>query len=388
MLKKRRWQLVISCLFTAIVTALIIFGTEIFLIKGATGSTFDTLRFLRAMHLLKTQYNGEINYHQLWDGAINGMVESVGDPYTVYLNQEDFKKITEVTEGSFGGIGIVFGKRGDDYVVISALPDNPGAAAGIKSGDIIVAIDKESTRDLNMEKIAHKIRGNVDTSVELEIKDKSGSVRTVSLVRKEIKISSVGGQLDTDSKIGYIRIVSFNERTGKDFAEKYYELEKQGMKALVLDLRGNPGGILGSCIEVAQMLVPKGPIVSIEYSNGSKQVEYSSLAKLKYPLAVLIDNGSASASEIVAGAIKDSSAGKLFGVKTFGKGSVQSIFSLYGDTAVKVTVAKYYTPAGISINGIGITPDVEVELKDTDIVDKQFLCAKEYLVKELEKMDQ
>lgn len=387
MLKKRRWQLIISCSFTAMLTALIIFGTEIFLIKGATGSTFDTLRFLRAMNLLKTQYNGEINPHKLWDGAINGMVESVGDPYTVYLNQEDFRKITEVTEGSFGGIGIVFGKRGDDYVVISALPDNPGAVAGIKSGDIILAVDKEPTRELNMEKIAHKIRGNVDTSVELEIKDKSGSVRTVSLVRKEIKISSVGGQLDPDSKIGYIRIVSFNERTGKDFAEKYYELEKQGMKALILDLRGNPGGILGSCIEVAQMLVPKGPIVSIEYSNGSKQVEYSSLEKVKYPLAVLIDNGSASASEIVSGAIKDSSAGKLFGVKTFGKGSVQSIFSLYSGTAVKVTVAKYYTPAGISINGVGITPDVEVELKDTDTVDKQFLRAKEYLVEELEKTD-
>lgn len=384
MFGKRRWQLAACCLLTAVLTTAAIVGTEAVLLNRLTGSVSESVRFLRTMKLLKRNYNGEVDNHQLFDGAIKGMVESVGDPYTVYLNKKDFQQLSEMTVGSFGGIGIVFGKRGNDYVVISALEDNPGAKAGIKSGDVITAIDDKSTREMNMEQVANKIRGKYGTTVTLELKDKEGKLRKVNVVRAEIKNPSVAGQMLANTKIGYIRIAMFNENTGDDFAKKYAELEKQGMQALVLDLRENPGGILNAGVDVAKMLVPKGPIVSVIDKNGNKFEETSSLEKVKYPLAVLVDHGSASASEIVAGAIKDTKSGKLFGVKTFGKGSVQSVYRLDNNTAVKITVAKYYTPSGVSIHNVGIEPDVKVELPDDATIDVQLKAAEDYLLQQLQ----
>lgn len=384
MFGKRRWQLTACCLLTAVLTTAAIVGTEAVLLNRLTGSVSESVRFLRTMKLLKRNYNGEVDNHQLFDGALKGMVESVGDPYTVYLNKKDFQQLSEMTVGSFDGIGIVFGKRGNDYVVISALEDNPGAKAGIKSGDIITAIDDKSTREMNMEQVANKIRGKYGTTVTLELKDKEGKLRKVNVVRAEIKNPSVAGQMLANTKIGYIRIAIFNENTGDDFAKKYAELEKQGMQALVLDLRENPGGILDAGVDVARMLVPKGPIVSVIDKNGNKFEETSSLEKVKYPLAVLVDHGSASASEIVAGAIKDTKSGKLFGVKTFGKGSVQSVYRLDNNTAVKITVAKYYTPSGVSIHNVGIEPDVKVELPDDATVDVQLKAAEDYLLQQLQ----
>ena len=384
MLKNKKWQIAVCCLATALLTTVAVVGTEAVLLNRLTGSASESVRFLRTMNLLKHNYNGEIENHQLFDGAIKGMVEAVGDPYTVYLNQKDYQQLSEMTGGTFGGIGIVFGKRGNDYVVISALPDNPGAQAGIKSGDIITAVDDTPTRDMNMEQVANKIRGKQGTEVVLELQDKDGKLRKVRVVRKEIKNPSVGGQLLPDTKIGYIRIAVFNENTGDDFAKKYKELEEQGMQALILDLRGNPGGIFDAGVQVAGMLVPKGPIVSMVDKDGNKYEETSSLEKVKYPLAVLVDHGSASAAEIVAGAIKDTKSGKLFGVKTFGKGSVQSVYRLDGSTAVKITVAKYYTPSGVSIHNVGIEPDVKVELPENATVDVQLQAAKNYLQEKLQ----
>lgn len=379
MFSKKAWQLAACCVATAIVTTVTIVGVEGALLQKLTGSASESVRFLRTMHLLKNNYNGEVDNHTLFDGAIKGMVESVGDPYTVYLNRKDYKQLSEMTNGTFGGIGIVFGKRGDDYVVISALPDNPGALAGIKSGDIIMSVDDVQSRTLNMEQMAQKIRGQQGTEVLLELKGKDGSLRKVRVIRKEIKNPSVGGQFVPDTKIGYIRIAVFNESTVEDFTKEYKKLEEKGMESLILDLRGNPGGILDAGVGVARMLVPKGPIVSVIDKNGNKYEETSSLEKVKYPLAVLVDHGSASAAEIVAGAIKDTKAGKLFGVKTFGKGSVQSVYRLDNSTAVKITIANYYTPSGVSIHNVGIEPDQVVELPDTARKDVQLQAAVEYL---------
>ena len=379
MLHKKAWQIAGCCVVTALLTTATIFGVEGVLLQKLTGSASESVRLLRTLHLLKRNYNGELDNHTLFDGAIKGMVESVGDPYTVYLNSKDFQQLNDMTNGSFGGIGIVFGKRGDDYVVISALPDNPGALAGIKSGDIIMSVDETPTRSLNMEQVAHKIRGQQGTEVLLELKGKDGQLRKVRVIRKEIKNPSVAGRLVPDTKIGYIRVAVFNENTVEDFTKEYKKLEEQGMKSLILDLRGNPGGILDAGVGVARMLVPKGPIVSVIDKDGNKFVENSYLEKVKYPLAVLVDHGSASASEIVAGAIKDTKAGKLFGVKTFGKGSVQSVYRLDSKTAVKITIAKYYTPSGVSIHNVGIEPDVVVELPDTATTDVQFKAAVKYL---------
>lgn len=385
MSKKKIVKIIACCLTIVVLTVVAVLGAELVLLYKMAGSTADPLRFLQTMNLLQRNYNGEVTPHQLFDGAIKGMVEAAGDPYTVYLNQKDYAQLSEMTNGSFGGIGIVFGKRGNDYVVISALEDNAGAKAGIKSGDIIMGVDGQPTRDMNMEQVATKIRGEQGTEVELELKDKSGQLRKVRVVREEIKNPSVGGQLLPNTKIGYIRIAVFNENTGADFAKKYKELEEQGMQATILDLRGNPGGIFDAGVQVAGMLVPKGPIVSVIDKDGNKVTENSELEKVKYPLAVLVDHGSASAAEIVAGAIKDTKSGKLFGVKTFGKGSVQSVYRLDRDTAVKITVAKYYTPSGVSIHNVGIEPDVKVELPENATVDLQLKAAEEYLLGELQK---
>lgn len=384
-MSKKLWQIGACCLATAVVTAAVIISLEAMALHRLTGNGPETIRFLRTLMLLESRYNGEIDSGKLLDGAIKGAVDAVGDPYTVYLDQKDFQRLTEMTDGTFGGIGIVFGKRGDDYVVISALDENPGAKAGIKSGEIIIAVDGTLTKELNMEQVATRIRGKKGTAVELELQSRDGELRKVTVVRDDIKNQSVGGSMLPGTEIGYIRLAMFNGDTGADFSKVYADLEKQGMKATILDMRGNPGGILDDCVEVAGMLVPKGPIVSVEYRNGDKVVENSALEKVKYPLAVLVDQGSASAAEIVAGAVKDTGAGRLFGTKTFGKGSVQSVYALGEDTAVKITVAKYYTPAGISINKVGIEPDVVIELPEDTTFDNQLQAAKDYLLEELQK---
>lgn len=379
MFDRKNLKLVACCLISVAVTL----GAVTWKVQDITGDAAGALRFLRTMSIVKSNFDGQIDNNKLFDGAIEGMVKSLGDPYSVYLDKENFAKLSEVTEGSFGGIGIVFGKRGDDYVVISAIPDNPGALAGIKSGDIILAVDGTDTKNLDMTGVADKIRGKQGTEVVLLLKSKDGEQKTVRVVRSDIKTPSVGGQMLPGTKIGYIRITVFNENTGADFKKEYAKLEADGMQATILDLRGNPGGILDDGVAVAGMLVPKGPIVSLVYKNGDKYVEQSSLEKVKYPLAVLVDHGTASAAEIVAGAVKDTKAGRLFGVKTFGKGSVQGVYRIDQNTALKITTAKYYTPSGVSIHNVGIEPDVTVELPDTATVDLQLQAAEAYLRQEL-----
>ena len=381
MFDRKNLKLVACCLISVAVTL----GAVTWKVQDITGDAAGALRFLRTMSIVKSNFDGQIDNNKLFDGAIEGMVKSLGDPYSVYLDKENFAKLSEVTEGSFGGIGIVFGKRGDDYVVISAIPDNPGALAGIKSGDMILAVDGTDTKNLDMTGVADKIRGKQGTEVVLLLKSKDGEQKTVRVVRSDIKTPSVGGQMLPGTKIGYIRITVFNENTGADFKKEYAKLEADGMQATILDLRGNPGGILDDGVAVAGMLVPKGPIVSLVYKNGDKYVEQSSLEKVKYPLAVLVDHGTASAAEIVAGAVKDTKAGRLFGVKTFGKGSVQGVYRIDQNTALKITTAKYYTPSGVSIHNVGIEPDVTVELPDTATVDLQLQAAEAYLRQELQQ---
>lgn len=374
-------KLLTCCLLSVAVTL----GAVTWKVQEITGDAAGTLRFLRAMSIVKNNFDGKADNKVLFDGAIEGMVHALDDPYSVYLDKEDFTKLSEMTEGSFGGIGIVFGKRGDDYVVISALADHPGALAGIKSGDIILAVDGAETAKMNMTDVADKIRGKQGTEVVLRLRTKDGEEKEVKVVRKDIKAPSVGGQMLPNTKIGYIRITVFNEATGEDFKKTYEKLQAEGMEATILDLRGNPGGILDDGVAVAGMLVPKGPIVSLVYKNGDKYVENSSLEQVKYPLAVLVDHGTASAAEIVAGAVKDTKAGKLFGVKTFGKGSVQGVYRIDNDTAVKITTARYYTPSGVSIHNVGIEPDVKIELSDNAVTDVQLEAAQDYLQQELQK---
>jgi len=354
-------------------------------LQKVTHNTAGTIQFLFTLGKIHSSFVGEYTDKKLFEGAMHGMVESLDDPYSEYLNEEGFSHLNEMTDGTFGGIGVVLGQRNKEFVVVSPMEGSPGAKAGIEAGDKILKVDDKDTKGRTLEDVVSTIRGKKGTSVKLLLEHKNGDQYTADIVRDDIKIQSVAGKMLPDSKIGYIRIAMFNENTGEEFKKAYEKLEQEGMQATLLDLRHNPGGLLNECVKVANYIVPKGPVVSITDKQGNTKVYDSKLEKVKYPLAVLIDHGSASASEIVSGAVQDTKAGKLFGVKTYGKGCVQSVFHITADTGLKLTTAMYYTPSGRSIHKVGVSPDVEIELPEKATVDVQLQKAEEYLRQELGK---
>ena len=354
-------------------------------LQKVTHNAEGALQFLYTLGRIHSGYVGEYTDKKLFEGAMHGLVESLDDPYSEYLNEEGFARLNEMTDGTFGGIGVVLGQRNKEFVVVSPMEGSPGAKAGIEAGDKILKVNDVDTKGRSLEDVVSTIRGKKGTNVKLLLEHKNGEQFTADIVRDDIKIKSVAGKMLPDSKIGYIRISMFNENTGEEFKKAYEKLEQEGMQATLLDLRHNPGGLLGECVKVANYIVPKGPVVSITDKKGKTQVYKSKLEKVKYPLAVLIDHGSASASEIVSGAVQDTKAGKLFGVKTYGKGCVQSVFHITSDTGLKLTTAMYYTPSGRSIHKVGVEPDVEIELPEKSATDVQLKKAEEYLKEELEK---
>jgi len=354
-------------------------------LQKVTHNAMGTIQFLYTLGKIRSSYVGEYTDKKLFEGAMHGMVESLDDPYSEYLDQEAFTSLNEMTDGTFGGIGVVLGQRNKEFVVVSPMEGSPGAKAGIEAGDKILKVNDTDTKGCTLEDVVRTIRGKKGTNVKLLLEHKNGEQFTADIVRDDIKIQSVAGRMLPDSKIGYIRIAMFNENTGEEFKKAYEKLEQEGMKATLLDLRHNPGGLLTECVKVSNYIVPKGPVVSITDKKGNTKVYESKLEKVKYPLAVLIDHGSASASEIVSGAVQDTKAGKLFGVKTYGKGCVQSVFHITPDTGLKLTTAMYYTPSGRSIHKVGVSPDVEIELPEKPTSDVQLKKAEEYLKEELVK---
>lgn len=350
-----------------------------------THNAGGTLQFLYTLGKIRSSYVGEYTDKKLFEGAMHGLVESLDDPYSEYMDEKGFARLNEMTDGTFGGIGVVLGQRNKEFVVVSPMEGSPGAKAGIEAGDKILKVNDVDTKGRTLEDVVSTIRGKKGTSVKLLLEHKNGQQFTADIVRDDIKVQSVAGRMLPDSKIGYIRIAMFNENTGEEFKKAYEKLEQEGMQATLLDLRHNPGGLLTECVKVSNYIVPKGPVVSITDKKGNTKVYESKLEKVKYPLAVLIDHGSASASEIVSAAVQDTKAGKLFGVKTYGKGCVQSVFHVTTKTGLKLTTAMYYTPSGRSIHKVGVTPDVEIELPEKATVDVQLKRAEEYLREELEK---
>ena len=350
-----------------------------------THNAGGTLQFLYMLGKIRSSYVGEYTDKKLFEGAMHGLVEGLDDPYSEYLDETGFSRLNEMTDGTFGGIGVVLGQRNKEFVVVSPMEGSPGAKAGIEAGDKILKVNDVDTKGRTLEDVVSTIRGKKGTSVKLLLEHKNGQQFTADIVRDDIKVKSVAGRMLPDSKIGYIRIAMFNENTGEEFKKAYEKLEQEGMQATLLDLRHNPGGLLTECVKVSNYIVPKGPVVSITDKKGNTKVYESKLEKVKYPLAVLIDHGSASASEIVSAAVQDTKAGKLFGVKTYGKGCVQSVFHVTTKTGLKLTTAMYYTPSGRSIHKVGVTPDVEIELPEKATVDVQLNKAEEYLRDELKK---
>jgi carboxyl-terminal processing protease len=379
---KKRFSFV-GLLVACIISCTVLLGVGAYWLNAHVGSASEIFQVAHTMQLIQQKFVGDVDREQLYAGALRGMVKELDDPYSAYLDKKDYESLSTLTEGHFGGVGIVLGMKDKKFIVVAPIEDTPAFRAGIKAGDQLLEIDGMAIQDQDMMNVVSKIRGKDGSVVELLVQTGNNEPRIVRIVRSEIKIKTVMGDMK-DNNIGYIRISSFSESTAADFAAKYHELANQGMKATVLDLRGNPGGLLWSGVGVAKLIVPKGPIVSVTEKDGRTLTEYSELPAVKYPLAVLVDNGTASAAEIVAGALQDTKSGRLFGTKTYGKGSVQTVFKLGGDTALKLTMAKYYTPSGRSINGIGIEPDEVVDPLD-EKGSNQLSKATDYLLQEMQK---
>lgn len=358
-------------------------GGTYYLIKDWIGDPGALFQIVRTMHLIQRHYVGETDRKAIYDGALKGMVKVLNDPYSSYLDNQDFAALSTMTEGHFGGVGMVMGQQKDGrFVVVSPIEDTPAFQAGIRAGDILLKIDGNDLSGQNLNQVVKQIRGEDGSQVTLTLQRGDEAPRDITITRSDIKLKSVYGRMDEDH-IGYIRVTNFNEDTARDFGAKLQELKEQGMEALVLDLRDNPGGLLESGVSVARYLVPKGPIVSVTDKDGNTQTESSTLESVGFPLAVLVNHGTASAAEIVSGAIQDTGSGRLFGGKTYGKGVVQNIFLLSNKTAVKLTVARYYTPSGRSIDKVGITPDQVVEATDEEGTN-QLQAAEAYLRSQLQ----
>ncbi|MDD4601607.1 MAG: S41 family peptidase [Negativicutes bacterium] len=355
-------KLIVGAILLVVLTFMATVGGIFTLLRVNSSDFASTMKFFQALHVVKARYVEAVPMDTLMTGAIKGMVASLNDPHSVYLDEKMFKEFMIETEGSFGGVGIVVGIKDKLLTVVSPIEGTPGEKSGIKSGDHIIKIDGRDTKDMLLDEAVSKIRGPEGSQVTLLIGRVNEAPRDYILTRSNIQIKTVSGKMLPD-KVGYIRLSMFNENTANDFIRQYQELEKAGMKGLVLDLRDNPGGLLNESVKVADQIVPKGPVVSVVPRGGEPEIHYSSLEAVKYPLVILVNGGSASASEIVAGAVQDTGAGTLVGTKTYGKGSVQTLMPI-GKDAIKLTIAKYLTPDERSINGVGIEPDVIVELAD------------------------
>lgn len=325
----------------------------------------DILQFQKLFYvkdILYNYYDGKIDDNVLVEGAIKGMTDSLNDPYTVFMNAKEYEDFSTQTEGSYVGLGIQVGVKDDRIVVIAPFDNSPAKKAGILTGDIIEKVNGIDVSGKELERAVSMMRGEENTSVNVTIFREGKGDIDYDIKRQKIDLVTVKGEMLKDN-IGYIQISMFDEHTSKAFSDKIKELDKKGMKSLIIDLRGNPGGLLDECIDVVSNFLPKGKqiVSTIDKYNNEKKYESKGGDFIGLPLAVLTDGGTASASEIVSGAVRDYNIGTLIGTKTFGKGVVQTILDTEDGTALKVTISKYYTPNGENIHGIGIKPDIEIE---------------------------
>lgn len=361
--------LVSALCFLALTGVILLIGSGIFMLNGGGGSSEggavaeqNIEKIEHFQDLLKTYYYEDVSDEELADGVLYGLMETVGDPYTCYYSPEEMEDLTADLEGVFHGIGAYLEMDYDaGYAKISGIIDGtPASQADIKVGDYIVEVDGEDVYEMTLTDVVAKIRGEAGTEVVLTL-NRDGEEMEVAVTRQNIETPTVKYELLEDG-IAHITITEFNDLTTAQYVEAMTQMEADNAEGLILDLRGNPGGSLATVVEICEMMLPKGMIVYTEDKYGFRN-EYKCDGKneFKLPLVVLIDGGSASASEIMAGAIKDYEMGTLVGTTTYGKGIVQKIFTYEDGSAAKITVSKYYTPNGYNIHGVGIEPDVEVE---------------------------
>ncbi|XJZ26927.1 S41 family peptidase [Bacillota bacterium Lsc_1132] len=320
----------------------------------------------QAYDLILGRYVEKVDQQKLVEGAVQGMLAVLKDPYSVYMDKDTAKQFTQTLESSFEGIGAEVGMVDGKIVIVSPFKNSPAEKAGLKANDQILKVDGESVEGLDLSKATLKIRGKKGTTVKLEIARKGlKDPMIVSVKRGEIPLETVHSAVKKQNgkKIGYIELTSFAEKTASDFKKQLKALEGEKIKGLVIDVRGNPGGLLPSVEEILGEFVTKDkPLIQIENRNGEKQRVFSTLAKKKdYPVAVLVDKGSASASEILAGALKEAESYPLVGEQTFGKGTVQQAVPMGDGSNIKLTLFKWLTPNGNWIHKKGIEPDVPVK---------------------------
>lgn len=327
--------------------------------------TYELLNlFGEVMERTKSTYVEDVTDQKLIESAINGMLTAL-DPHSSYLDAKDFKYMNEQTSGKFGGLGIEITMDQNLVKIISPIDDTPAHRAGLKAGDYITNIDGETIIGMSLNEAVDKMRGKPGTKIKLTIRRINEKPFDVTLVREEIKTRSVKSEIK-DTDILYIRISSFSEDVDEDIKKAYTKAikdSKNQLKGIVLDVRNNPGGLLDQAVAVASLFMDKGEIVSTRARNEEETLRYSAKDKditNGLPIVVLINNGSASASEIVAGALQDHKRAVVLGEKSFGKGSVQTIYPLGTYGAMRITTARYYTPSGRSIQATGIEPDIIV----------------------------
>lgn len=345
----------------AVMVLLLFFG--VFFAGGVFATNYKHLgNFIKVYSLVRSQYLEPVNTTTLVDGAIKGMVESLEDPYSAYLDPETYAHLQEQIRGTFGGLGILVGVTDNYLTVIRVFEDTPAAKAGLRAGDKIVSIDGKDARGMDLETAVGIMRGPVGTRITLSLlREGREKPLKVTLVREEISVPTVEGRMIEGTSIAHVAITQFNEKTAGELEETLAQLKDQGMKAIILDLRNNPGGELLAAKDVADKFIPEGPIVHVDYRKGKDYTYKADDKYLDIPLVVLVNGNSASAAEIVAGAIKDTGSGKLVGTTTFGKGIVQTVFPLDNGAALKLTTARYLTPGGHNIHKKGIRPDIIVE---------------------------
>ena len=370
--KKHMFQMLFRAiawgLFTAACSVLLLVG----LFYYYTGTPVGFIKFFRTLHVVEQNFPGAVDKQDLLNGALEGIVKKLGDKHSIYLDGDEFQAFSDQTSGSYAGIGVYIGSSDEGTIVAGVMDDSPAAEAGVQRGDLIQAINGTSTKGMSLEDISKTIRGPVDTTVTLTL-GRDGGSQEVAIIRRQIHMKTVGGQMIEGTDVGYIRVAIFSENTGEEFTRQYQELRKQGMKRMILDLRNNPGGIVDQAVAVASNFVPKDSVIVSFTSRSGEESEYKANGSGDtIPLVVLINENSASASEIVSGAIQDLKLGPVIGTKSYGKGTVQGVYPIDSDDAIKLTVAKYRTASGREIDGVGIQPDIEVQLQPNDPEDYQY----------------
>lgn len=342
----------------------------------------NVIRMLEVGLLVKTQSLQPVTADQLLEGAVRGMVSSLEDPYSSFMTNQEFLEMQRYIQGSIGGIGIYVGIKDKNIVVQAPIEGTPAHKAGILSEDIIVKINETFTTELNYDEAVAMMRGEPGTQVKISIMRKGiNNLLEFTLTREIIDLPTVSGEVLKDNPdIGYLRLRMFASNSDEAFKEQLQELQSQGIRGLILDLRDNPGGDLESSVNIAKNFVPEGPVVYTVDRGGVTQTYVSETEPVfKLPLVVLINGGSASASEVLSGALKDTKVATLIGEKTFGKGIVQAIFPLGGGDGLKLTTSKYLTPNKIDIHEKGIEPDIVVTPGESQGEDLQLKKALEVL---------